>query len=174
MFDHRWRSPMRSWPQVRMLTEKDVRMIHDASLEILEKIGVLYENTKALDVLEAHGQKVDRSKGVAWLKPDIVERCIKTAPRKFVLASRDGKNDAVIDGEKMHHMTDGQASFTIDETTGERRTSTLHDLALSTLLADALRPIKVVWSTVFPTDASTDYRALFETAASFMWSSKHF
>src|SRR6266849_710993 len=100
---------MKVRPKVSMLTEKEVRLIHDASLEILE-------------------------------------RCIKTAPRRFVLASRDGKNDAVIDGEKMHHMTDGQASFTIDETTGERRTSTLHDLALSTLLADALRPIKVLWS----------------------------
>src|SRR5439155_1596731 len=60
------------------------------------------------------------------------------------------------------------------EKTGERRTSTLHDLALSTLLADALPPIKVMWSTVFPTDASTDFRSLFEMASTFMWSSKHF
>ncbi len=161
-------------PKVSMLTEKDVRLVHDASLEILERGGVLYENKAALDVLEAHGQKVDRSTGVAWIKPEMVEKCIKTAPRRFVLASRDGKNDAVIDGKQMHHMTDGQASFTIDEKTGERRSSTLHDLALSTLLADALPPIKVMWSTVFPTDASTDYRALFEVATSFMWSAKHF
>jgi trimethylamine--corrinoid protein Co-methyltransferase len=161
-------------PIVTMLTEKEVRSIHAASLEILERTGVLYDNKAALDVLEAHGQKVDRARGVAWLKPDIVEKCIKTAPRKFVLASRDGKNDAVIDGEKMHHMTDGQASFTLDEKTGERRTSTLHDLCLSMLLADALDPVKILWSTVFPTDASTDKRALFETAASFVWSAKHF
>jgi len=165
---------MLTQPKVSMLTEKDVRLVHNASLEILERIGVLYENKAALDVLEAHGQKVDRSTGVAWIKPEMVEKCIKTAPRKFVLASRDGKNDAVIDGKQMHHMTDGQASFTLDEKTGERRTSTLHDLALSTLLADALPPIKVMWSTVFPTDASTDYRALFEVATSFMWSAKHF
>ncbi|MBI4168441.1 MAG: trimethylamine methyltransferase family protein [Acidobacteria bacterium] len=161
-------------PKVSMLTDKDVRLIHDASLEILEETGVLYENRTALDVLEAHGQKVDRDRGIAWLKPEIVERCIKTAPRKFVLASRDGRSDAVIDGVQMHHMTDGQASFTIDEKSGERRTSTLHDLTLSTLLADALEPIRVLWSTVFPTDASTDRRALFEVAASYMWSSKHF
>ena len=161
-------------PKVGMMTERDVKMIHDASLEILERTGVLYDNKTALDVLEAHGQKVDRATGIAWIKPDIVERCIKSAPRKFVLASRDGRNDAVIDGTKMHHMTDGQASFTLDEKTGERRTSTLHDLCLSTLLADALEPVKIMWSTVFPTDASTDKRALFETAASFMWSGKHF
>jgi trimethylamine---corrinoid protein Co-methyltransferase len=161
-------------PTVKMLTEKEVRLIHDASLEILERTGVLYDNKTALDVLEAHGVKVDRSTGVAWIKPEVVERCIKTAPRRFVLASRDGKNDAVIDGEQMHHMTDGQASFTIDEKTGERRSSTLHDLAISTMLADAMPPIKVMWSTVFPTDASTDFRALFEMATSFMWSTKHF
>jgi trimethylamine--corrinoid protein Co-methyltransferase len=157
-----------------MLTDREVRMIHDASLEILEKTGVLYESKTALDILEANGQKVDRESGIAWIKPDLVETCIKTAPRKFTLASRDGKNDAVIDGEQMHHMTDGQASFTIDEKTGAHRPSTLADLTLSTLLADALDPIKVIWSTVFPTDASTDRRALFELAASFMWSTKHF
>jgi trimethylamine--corrinoid protein Co-methyltransferase len=165
---------MNARPKVSMLSEKQVRLVHEASLEILEKTGVLYENKKALDYMEQNGQKVDRDKGVAWVKPDLVERCLKTVPRKFVLASRDGKNDAVIDGEQMHHMTDGQASFTIDEKTGERRTSTLHDLALSTLLADALTPIKVMWSTVFPTDASTDFRALFEMASTFMWSKKHF
>jgi trimethylamine--corrinoid protein Co-methyltransferase len=161
-------------PRVTMLSEREVRLIHDASLEILQKTGVLYESKAALEILETHGEKVDRDTGVAWIRPETVEKCIKSAPRRFVLASRDGRNDAVIDGEKMHHMTDGQGSFTIDEKTGERRTSTLHDLCLSTLLADALDPIKVVWSTVFPTDASTDYRALFEMAVSFMWSTKHF
>jgi trimethylamine--corrinoid protein Co-methyltransferase len=115
-----------------MLSPADVRLIHEASLEILEKTGVLYENKTALDVLEAHGQKVDRDRGIAWIKPDLVDRCIKTAPRRFMLASRDGKQDADIDGKKMHHMTDGQASFTLDEKTGERRTSTLADLCLST------------------------------------------
>ena len=165
---------MNSRPKVTMLSDDDVRLVHEASLEILEKTGVLYENKTALDVLESAGQKVDRDRGVAWIKPDLVERCIRSAPRTFVLASRDGRNDAVIDGRQMHHMTDGQASFTLDEATGERRTSTLHDLSLSTLLADALDPIKVLWSTVFPTDASTDKRALFETAVGFLWSSKHF
>jgi len=161
-------------PRVTLLTETEVRQIHEASIEILEKTGVLYDTKAALDVLAAHGQKVDYDSGIAWIKPDLVERCIKSAPRHFVLASRDGRNDAVIDGTQMHHMTDGQASFTIDEKTGERRSSTLHDLCLSTLLADALTPVKIMWSTVFPTDASTDYRALFEMAASFMWSTKHF
>src|SRR5258706_1904522 len=165
---------MNSRPKVTLMSEADIRLVHEASLEILEKTGVLYESNEALDIFEAHGQKIDRDRGIAWLKPDLVEKCIKTAPRKFVLASRDGRNDAVVDGEKMHHMTDGQGSFTLDEKTGERRTSTLHDLTLATFLADALPPIKVMWSIVFPTDASTDYRALFEMAASFMWSQKHF
>lgn len=165
---------MASRPRVGMLSPDDVRLVHEASLEILATTGVLYENRTALDILEAHGQKVDRDRGIAWIEPGLVERCIASAPRRFVLASRDGRNDAVIDGERMHHMTDGQASFTLDEATGERRPSTLHDLCLSTLLADAIEPVKVVWSTVFPTDASTDRRALFEAAASFLWSPKHF
>ncbi len=161
-------------PRMSLFTDKEIDLIHDASLEVLEKTGILYESPTALDILEAHGQKVDRGAGVAWIKPDLVDRCIASAPRRFTLASLDGRHDAVIDGERMHHMTDGQGSFTIDEKTGEHRRSTLADLALSTLLADALEPIRVVWSTVFPTDASTDRRALFEFATSFMWSRKHF
>ena len=161
-------------PDLRILRDRDIQMIHEASLRILETTGICYESPMALDILEVHGQKVDRDRGVAFIKPDLVERCIRSAPRRFTLASRDGRSDAVIDGEQMHHMTDGQASFTIDEKTGEHRPSTYADLALSTYLADALPPIKVIWSTVFPTDASTDRRALFEVAASYLWSTKHF
>src|SRR5438093_13490357 len=96
-------------PKISMLTEKEVRLVHEASLEILEKTGVLYENKKALDIMEANGQKVDRDRGVAWVTPDLVEGCLKTVPRTVVLASRDGKHDAVIDGEQLPHTTGGQA-----------------------------------------------------------------
>jgi trimethylamine--corrinoid protein Co-methyltransferase len=161
-------------PELRILGDDQVRKIHETSLRILETTGVCYESRTALDILEAHGQKIDRDRGVACIKPDLVERCIKSAPRRFTLASRDGKNDAVIDGVQMHHMTDGQGSFTMDEKTGAHKPSTFADLALSTYLADALPPIKVIWSTVFPTDASTDRRALFEVAAAYLWSTKHF
>lgn len=161
-------------PDLRILGDREIKMIHEASLRILETTGVCYENKTALNILEEHGQKVDRDRGVAWIKPDLVERCIKSAPRRFTLASRDGRNDAVIDGVQMHHMTDGQGSFTMDEETGAHKPSTFADLALSTYLADALPPIKVIWSTVFPTDASTDRRALFEVAAAYLWSTKHF
>lgn len=54
-----------------MLSEREVQQIHDASLEILE----------------ANVQKVDRETGIAWMKPDLVEKCIKTAARRFTLAA---------------------------------------------------------------------------------------
>ena len=80
---------MRARPKVSMLSESEVRLIHDASLEILERTGCLYDNKTALDVLEAHGEKVDRGSGVAWIRPETVEKCIKTAPRHFTSRPSD-------------------------------------------------------------------------------------
>src|SRR6266436_3024825 len=98
--------PMNARPKVSMLSEKQVRLVHDASLEILEKTGVLYENSKAIDIMEANGQKVDRERGVAWVKPELVERCLKTVPRKLVVPSRDGTENAALESTERRRTTE--------------------------------------------------------------------
>ncbi len=66
-------------PKVSMLAEKDVRLVHEASLEILEKTGVLYENKKALDIMDKQGADITGLQGgkhLSWVIKDgkIIDR----------------------------------------------------------------------------------------------------
>src|SRR2546426_2544954 len=80
-------------PEVRILSDEEVRLMHTRALDILAKVGIKYESKRALDLLAEHGQKVDHEKGLAWLSPDIVEKCVASAPRVITLAGRNPKHD---------------------------------------------------------------------------------
>src|SRR5262245_42669153 len=88
-------------PEVRILSDDEVRLLHTRALDILGKVGIKYESTRALDLLAEHGQRVDHDKGIAWLSPDIVQTCIESAPRVITLAGRDGKHDLKTDGQRL-------------------------------------------------------------------------
>src|SRR5437879_701429 len=99
-------------PQVKILSDEEVRLMHARALDILAKVGIKYESRRALDLLAEHGQKVDHDKGIAWIQPDLVERCLKTTPRVITLAGRDPKHDLLTDGKRLKVTTNGQGTFT--------------------------------------------------------------
>src|SRR5262245_56005276 len=78
-------------PEVKILSDDEVRLLHTRALDVLHKVGIKYESERVLGLLAEHGQKVDHDKGIAWLEPDLVERCLKTTPRVITLAGRDPK-----------------------------------------------------------------------------------
>src|SRR2546428_6830187 len=95
-------------PEVRILSDEEVLLMHTRALDILEKVGIKYESTRALDLLAEHGQKVDHDKGLAWLKPDLVQKCIESTPRVITLAGRDPKPDLRTAGKTLYGTTNGQ------------------------------------------------------------------
>src|SRR3989442_7970810 len=119
-------------PEVRILSDEEVRLMHTRALDILGKVGIKYESKRALDLLAEHGQRVDLDKGLAWLSPDIVERCLESTPRVITLAGRDPKHDLRTDGQHLYVTTNGQATCTQDYKTGERRQGLVKDLRDST------------------------------------------
>ncbi|MCD6472249.1 trimethylamine methyltransferase family protein, partial [Candidatus Aerophobetes bacterium] len=78
-------------PHLRMdvLTKEDIKKIHEASLEIMEEVGVRFPSEKVLDILEGAGAKVDRKSMVAKLPATLVMDAISKAPANYTLAARD-------------------------------------------------------------------------------------
>lgn len=75
-----------------------VRAIHDASMHILEEIGVQLNHDRATALLADHGADVDDD-GRVTIPRDLVEARVDMAPDRFVLHARNHENDVAVGGD---------------------------------------------------------------------------
>jgi trimethylamine:corrinoid methyltransferase-like protein len=122
--------------------------IKQATLDILQNVGVQFQSPKALDLLAEHGVKVDRVTHVARFAPDLVLDAMASAPRRFALGAREAACELTVGDGNTYCTTDGCGVEIIDFTTRERRPSTKVDLAAVTRLQDYLSSIAFWWPTV--------------------------
>ncbi|MGA9351183.1 MAG: trimethylamine methyltransferase family protein [Anaerolineae bacterium] len=158
---------------LEVLSEDDVRHIHQASLEVIETVGVCFPSTWALDILEEAGAMVDRESQIARLPGQTVEEALAKAPPPYVLCARDPDLDLPLDGEHSYLSTDGCGVEVIDLETGERRRSTKRDVAESALVADYLPQITFYWPLVAAQDCPPETHSLHELEAAWNNTTKH-
>jgi len=149
-----------------ILTRSEIELIHERSLDLLERVGIDYQTPRALEVLEQHGCRVDYARNWASLPRDFVEWAIEQAPRVVRLEARDPARNVVLDGRRAHHTCDSQGTRALDFDTGERRPSTEESLRRGILCADALDKLDVVNVMVAATDIPAHVRVIrhFQTA----------
>ncbi len=63
-----------------------VAAVHESALRVLETTGVLVQDDEAVELLRARGARCDGRR--VWLRADLVQRALATAPSSFVLAGR--------------------------------------------------------------------------------------
>ena len=80
--------------RLNLLTEAEIQRLHDTTVNILSKIGVLFENEKALKILSSHGVKLDGQR--ALFRPKLVEKAIGSSPERVVLHARNRKYDVIL------------------------------------------------------------------------------
>lgn len=159
--------------RVEILNEEEVRMIHNATLEVVESVGVRFPSKRALNVLEAHGAKVDWDRKVAKIPADILEKYLAMAPQTYTLAALDESLDLPLDGNHSYLGTDGCGVEIIDAFTGELRRTTKQDLMDVSRVADYLEEIAFHWVAISAQDYPAEVRSLHELEAVWMVSQKH-
>jgi trimethylamine--corrinoid protein Co-methyltransferase len=155
------------------LSEQDVKRIHAHSLDVLHTVGIDYKTTRALQILEERGCKVDYDRNWASIPPELVEWAITSAPRNVLLAARDPKHDILLDGSRSHHTTDSQGTQAIDFDTSEIHDSCADDLKKMLLFADALDKVDIVNVTVSASDIPAHLRTIYHFSQAFSLTSKH-
>src|SRR5512143_1964192 len=162
-------------PKLRLeiLTPEEVRTIHDATLWIIEKVGVRFPSEHSLDIWEQHGAQVDRQTKIVKAKAELIESALKTCPPAYPLAARDPQQDLSLDGNHVYVGTDGCGVEVIDIETGQRRTSRLQDVADIARIADATEEIAFHWVPVSAQDTPVATRGLHEIKAIWANSTKH-
>jgi len=130
----------------QVLNEKQIGRIHDATISILERVGVVVPHEDMLNRLEEAGAKVERNEGRVRIPEKLVMNSIESAGKQFAIYGRDMSLKASFGtGERNYNTIAGEASW-VDEIGGPRRFATMADVVSASRLTDALEHINIVGS----------------------------
>lgn len=160
-------------PQLQVLSPAAIRRVHEATLDVIERVGVRFPSERALAIWEAAGATVDRSTSIVRAPGELIERALASAPPAYTLAARDTARDLPLDGEHVYLGTDGCGIDVLDPWTLSVRRSALQDVADIARVADALDGIAFHWVAVSAQDRPPATRSLEEVAAVWRNSTKH-
>jgi trimethylamine--corrinoid protein Co-methyltransferase len=79
-----------------LLTDAEIQMVHEASLEVLQTTGLRLNHPVALEKLSGAGAKVDAAKEKVRLPAEMVEKALEQAPKNFVCAGRTPEFNVVM------------------------------------------------------------------------------
>jgi trimethylamine--corrinoid protein Co-methyltransferase len=160
--------------RIQYLSDAEKEFVHQQTVRVLEETGIGFNTPAALDLLEEAGVPVDRETLRAKLPWEVVERCLKTVPRRMLLAGRDPAQDRWLDDdEPIVFSTDGTATYMYDDRTGERWEGTEKDLREMMRLFDALDEIDMNWCSICPRDVDPVTSGLRMAAFGLTESGKH-
>ena len=123
---------------VELITLHEIERVHEASLEILENVGILVRNNKARDIYSKHGCSVDSETAIVKIPRKIVEGYRKAFVPTFTFKGRDQKFDRTIPDDSPVIVTASSAPNIIDPNTGEVRRATSSDIANIAFLINEL------------------------------------
>jgi trimethylamine--corrinoid protein Co-methyltransferase len=137
-------------PFFRGLTDDQCRLIHNASLEILERTGVLLYYQPAIDLLKSAGCTVSENR--VWISAHLAEWALRTAPSRITLYDRRGKAAMRLGDRISSYGTGSDCLNILDHRTGKRRKAVLEDVVEGIRVADAMPHLDFIMSMFLPSD----------------------
>ncbi|SMD13854.1 trimethylamine methyltransferase family protein [Sporomusa malonica] len=113
----------------RFFTDDQVKRIHEASLELLENVGVLVHNDKARAIYGKIGCSVDVQSGMVKFPSQVVEKARQSFVPTYTFTAQNPKFDKVLPNDGPIVVTGSSAPNIIDPKTGEERRATSDDIA---------------------------------------------
>ncbi len=141
-------------PSYRLLTETQIKKIHEAALEILTTIGVKFANEEAIQLLEKFGCHVEDN--IIKIPESLVEDSIKSAPSSINIYNRNGQLAMSLKGRNTYFGLGTDLITTYDIETGETRDSLLKDVINAAIVADYCENIDFIASFALPHDVPTN------------------
>ena len=96
-----WAQPRRAFLPTELLSADELEAIHDASLRVLEEIGLDILDPEARELLRAVGARVEADGARVRLDRDLVLERIATAPPTFTLHARNPAHHLAMGGPAM-------------------------------------------------------------------------
>lgn len=158
--------------QTEVLSQEEIHLIHDATLEILEQEGVVVLSDMVRSFLAEKGLPVDHNSGVVRIPSSVVNSCLKQVPSSFALFTVDDKSWKRIGQGEPLFACGHNAVFFLDHQTGIRRDSLVEDVEKFVCIADQLDEIDLIGIPVMPQDTPAESTLLYAVRAAFQNSAK--
>ncbi len=170
--DKPFRHTRNPFAPIEPLSADQLHQIDDASLRILEEIGIDFLDDEALDLWAAAGAEVDRATQHVRIDRALLRELVGRAPGSFVLRARNPARSLTLGGDAINFATVGGAPFYSDLEKG-RRPGTLADFRQMVKLAQQCGPIHLVEGLLLePQDVPVPVRHLEKALAQFTLSDK--
>ena len=140
--------------ELKVLSDFDIKAIHEASLKVLEETGLLIESEELVEYLGEKGCLIDKETGIVRFPRAIVEKAIEISPSSFPLLDRDGNEFCIYGKDSCLCGSGHNAIFTPTDDEGRRRTATLKDVYEFSVLSDKLSEIDVIGVPFSPQDVN--------------------
>ena len=123
-------------PSLSVLSQDQIEVIHQATLELLEGTGVQISHPGALEIFLDAGARLngDRVHIPSWM----VEDALRKAPERVVLGDRNGERKVFLEGQKYWFGPSLDCVDYLDPLNNERRRFVSDDCRVTATLADAL------------------------------------
>lgn len=149
----------------RVLTDEQIGRIHDSSLAILERVGVVVPHAETLRRFADAGARVEGQAQRVRIGPELIARSLATAGKRFTLFGRDPTRTASFGQGKRNYNSVAGEAFWVDAPGRARRPASLDDAAVASRFADALDNITLVGAMADPQELPPAWRCVEVMAA---------
>ena len=136
---------------LKLLTEDNLKSIHNATLEVLSEIGVKMEYIPALEIFQGSGADVDMNKKVVRIDEQLLKKGLATAPSRFTLYGKNEDFDVKVDTERVYTIA-GSSALNVLDLEGRYRPAMYSDLINLTFLQEHLENLHIMHAIVIPSD----------------------
>jgi trimethylamine---corrinoid protein Co-methyltransferase len=137
-------------PSIRMISDEQMEAIHNTSIDILARTGIVMRNEQGRNLLLAAG--AHESEGRIRIPSHLVTEAIASAPSSIRMYNRLGESTMPLEGGNVFFGPGSDCIFTMDVNTRERRTVVAEDVRRIAQLCDGLEQIDFVMSMGNPSD----------------------
>jgi trimethylamine--corrinoid protein Co-methyltransferase len=141
----------------RNLDQDQIEVLHNASLEIMDRTGMRFFDQEALDLFKKGGAGLSDG-NLVRIPPHLVEWALQTVPKNINIYDRNRKLCMMLGGDRTYYGVGSDCMSTYDLETGEHRKAVLRDVVNGVRLVNALPNMDFVMSMFLPSDVpQADY-----------------
>ncbi|MFQ6018882.1 MAG: trimethylamine methyltransferase family protein, partial [Kiloniellaceae bacterium] len=115
-----WRQIRNPYRPIEILSAEQLEAIHDASMRVLEEIGMDFLHPEALDILGRAGAEVEPGSQRVRFDRGLIEQALAHAPARFTLHARNPAHDVTIGGDHVVFTSVGSPPNVSDLDGGRR------------------------------------------------------